>query len=270
MSEEQFHKMQNSYTKITIDGNKLNIDVKGKNGLQIAEPSKYRAVDGSIKKYTWVDDSIYKYEIKQLPPWLFNIILNSANTQIITTPTINLILSSPSITNSTTMENTLEETANSEPEYIYVMYNEMFKLYGDDIYKIGKSKDIAKRMTSYTTSYVKPVEIKFLSGLCIDYHLCEKVIFDRLCNYRISPNREFFNLNIEQMVNHIEEVVSGVNNGTITERPPKLLGNHHEPSRSNISDETKAHQLSIVKDILESWDFNVMTCISQSDYRKKS
>ena len=135
------------------------------------------------------------------------------------------------------------------------MYNEMFRFYGDDVYKIGKSKDIAKRMTSYTTSYVKPVEIKFLSGLCIDYHLCEKVIFDRLCTYRISPNREFFNLNIEHMVNHIEEVVSGVNNGTITERPPKLLGNHHEPSRSNISDETKAHKLSIVKDCLESLGF---------------
>jgi hypothetical protein len=55
--------MQNSYTKLTIDGNKLDIDVKGKNGLQIAEPSKYRAVDGSIKKYTWVDDSIYKMRL---------------------------------------------------------------------------------------------------------------------------------------------------------------------------------------------------------------
>ena len=262
--------MQNSYTKLTIDGNKLDIDVKGKNGLQIAEPSKYRAIDGSIKKYTWVDDSIYKYEIKQLPPWLFNIMLNSSNTQIITTPTMNLILSSPSINNSTTMENTLEETANSEPGYIYVMYNEMFKFYGDDIYKIGKSKDIAKRMTSYTTSYVKPVEIKFLSGLCIDYHLCEKVIFDRLCNYRISPNREFFKLNIEQMVNHIEEVVSGVNNGTITERPPKLLGNHNEPSRSSISDETKAQKLSITNGFLESFGFQCDDKSQQNQLSKKS
>ena len=57
------------------------------------------------------------------------------------------------------------------------------------------------------------------------------------------------------MVNHIEEVVSGVNDGTITERPPKLLGNHHEPSRSNISDETKTQKMSIVKDFLESLGF---------------
>ena len=46
------HKMQNSYTKLTIDGNKLDIDVKGKSGLQIAEPSKYRAVDGSMILFT--------------------------------------------------------------------------------------------------------------------------------------------------------------------------------------------------------------------------
>ena len=68
VSEEQFHNMQNSDTKLTIDGRKLDIDVKGKNGLQIAEPLKYRAVDESINKYAWVDDSIYKSEIQQLPP----------------------------------------------------------------------------------------------------------------------------------------------------------------------------------------------------------
>ena len=58
--------------------------MKGKNGLHIAEPSKYRAVDGTIKKYTWVDDSIYKHEIKQLPPWLFDIIISSSSVQVST------------------------------------------------------------------------------------------------------------------------------------------------------------------------------------------
>jgi hypothetical protein len=93
------------------------------------------------------------------------------------------------------------------------MYNEMFKFYGDDIYKIGKSKDIAKRMTSYTTSYIKPVEVKFISELCVDYNMCERIVFDKLKNHRITANREFFNMNIEKLVATIEESVANINHG---------------------------------------------------------
>ena len=42
----------------------------------------------------------------------------------------------------------------------------MFNYYGDDVYKIGKAKDIGKRMYGYTTSYIKPVEIKYASIKC--------------------------------------------------------------------------------------------------------
>ena len=40
VSEEPFHKTLNSHTKLTVDGNKLDIDIKGKNGPQIAEQSR--------------------------------------------------------------------------------------------------------------------------------------------------------------------------------------------------------------------------------------
>ena len=61
--------------------------------------------------------------------------------------------------------------------YIYIMYNEMFNYYGDDVYKIGKAKDIGKRMHGYTTSYIKPVEIKYASIKCSDCSLIEFLTF---------------------------------------------------------------------------------------------
>ena len=49
------------------------------------------------KKYTWVDDSIYNYEIKQLPPWLFDIIINSSSIQV-STPMRQMKVKQPSTT----------------------------------------------------------------------------------------------------------------------------------------------------------------------------
>jgi hypothetical protein len=37
----------------------------------------------------------------------------------------------------------MEEISKCEPGHIYIMFNEVFKLYGDNVYKIGKTKNIA-------------------------------------------------------------------------------------------------------------------------------
>jgi hypothetical protein len=76
--------------------------------------------------------------------------------------------------------------------YIYILYNDMYQQYGQEIYKIGKSKNIDKRIKSYTTSYINPVEIIYRSKRCVDYTLAECLIFQKLISYRIKSNREFF------------------------------------------------------------------------------
>ena len=78
--------MAAGYTGINIDGVHLNIDVKGNNGLQLAEPSKYRGLDNTIKKYAWIKDTIYKYTIRDIPIWLYDAITSNAPT-ISKTPT---------------------------------------------------------------------------------------------------------------------------------------------------------------------------------------
>jgi hypothetical protein len=62
-------------------------------------------------------------------------------------------------------------------------------------------------------------------------------------------------LNIDQIVKHVEEIVSGINDGTITERESKPLANNDEQSRRNINEATKEHKLTIIKDFIESLGF---------------
>lgn len=95
--------------------------------------------------------------------------------------------------------------------YIYIMYNEMFSYYGDNIYKIGKAKDIAKRMNGYTTSYLTPPEIKFTSIECSNACLIESLVFYKLNSNRMRNNREFFQLPIEEIIETIESIISKYN-----------------------------------------------------------
>ena len=50
--------------------------------------------------------------------------------------------------------------------FIYCYSNEMFKYYGNDVYKIGKAKDIKIRMSSYVTSYIKHYILNIASEEC--------------------------------------------------------------------------------------------------------
>ena len=96
--------------------------------------------------------------------------------------------------------------------YIYILWNDMYKLYGDNVFKIGRTTDIQKRINCYTTVYIKPSEIKYISIKCDNYVLAEMLIFDFLKNNRIVNNREFFKINLNETIKIIEEVIYKINN----------------------------------------------------------
>jgi hypothetical protein len=100
--------------------------------------------------------------------------------------------------------------------YIYIIYNNMYMHNGDNIFKLGKTQDIGNRLKAYTTSYIMPCEIRYLSEKCINYSLAEKIIFDKLKLFRIKLNREFFQGNINYFINIIEQVIENINNLLIT------------------------------------------------------
>ena len=88
----------------------------------------------------------------------------------------------------------------------------MYKQYGDDVYKIGKAKDITKRLNAYTTSYITPSELVFLSASCKDAQYAEQTVFAQLKKHRIVKNREFFKCGKAKIIATIEMVISDINN----------------------------------------------------------
>ena len=115
--------------------------------------------------------------------------------------------------------------------YIYILYNEMFKFYGDNVYKMGKTIDINKRLTGYTTSFIEPCEIKFLSSEVKNYSLAEQLIFKALKRYRIKNNREFFNVQLTQAIKAVEAIINTIN--VMTEDEINLKMNEIIKERAN-------------------------------------
>jgi len=104
-----------------------------------------------------------------------------------------------------------EQTQQNKPGYIYIFTNEMFKYYGDDVYKIGKAVHIEHRLRSYTTGYIDPLTLMFSSISCKNYSVCEREIHNRLNKYRMRTNREFFQVNIQIAIEVIETTINELN-----------------------------------------------------------
>ncbi len=94
----------------------------------------------------------------------------------------------------------------SSQGYIYILWNEMYTLYGEHVYKIGSTNDFNRRMDSYTTSYIKPCEFKHISEKIQNYKVIEKIIHFELNDYRISSKREFFNCTLDTAISIINKV----------------------------------------------------------------
>ena len=98
--------------------------------------------------------------------------------------------------------------------YIYCLYNEMFNYYGENVYKLGKTIDINNRMCGYTTTYIKPCEIKYISKILRNSDLGENLLFIFLKTYRITENREFFICELNKIILLIDKVTDIINNYT--------------------------------------------------------
>ncbi len=85
--------------------------------------------------------------------------------------------------------------------YLYCLYNPVFKSFGENVYKLGRSGNLNNRLASYTTYYVEPSQFIVTSETydrkfkdCIK---AERVLFYILRKYRVSNKREFFMCDIE-------------------------------------------------------------------------
>ena len=104
--------------------------------------------------------------------------------------------------------------------YIYIFSNGEFK---SDVYKIGKARNVFKRMDAFTTAYVEPLKIEFISDKCNNYSVVEHEVQLRLKRYRVKTNREFFNVCLKTAIKMIENVIEELNG-----IPEIELTNYHD------------------------------------------
>ena len=92
----------------------------------------------------------------------------------------------------------------SEIGYVYILKNEAMP----GIYKIGVTsrEDLDKRVRElYTTSIPFPFECEF-SCKVEDYKKVEKILHNAFHDYRMNPNREFFNVSPERVIPMLEHL----------------------------------------------------------------
>ncbi len=99
--------------------------------------------------------------------------------------------------------------------YIYCLYNPVYKMYGDNAYKLGRTNNISKRLIGYITPFLEPSKMVY-TRMTSNAKLAEKYVFLTLKKYRMVKNREFFDVDIEIIIECIEKIISDINNGILT------------------------------------------------------
>jgi hypothetical protein len=109
------------------------------------------------------------------------------------------------------------------PGFLYCLYNECFKAYGESVYKLGRTKNLQQRLAQYTTSYIQPSHFICVSGRHFrDSRKAEAVLFFILRKYRIVENREFFHVPSSQ-VRHILDRLSYLSDDLVEELYDQIL-----------------------------------------------
>jgi hypothetical protein len=77
--------------------------------------------------------------------------------------------------------------------WIYCIFNTSFKVYGEHVYKLGRTNDLKRRLNDYNTIFLEPsIYVTFSERKFADCRKAEAVLFYMLRDFRVSKNREFF------------------------------------------------------------------------------
>jgi hypothetical protein len=99
-----------------------------------------------------------------------------------------------------------EEELKDISGFLYCLFNAIFKIYGNDYFKLGKAFDVEKRLASYSTYYPELSEMLEVSSKFRNRHLAERVLFKKLAPYRDKQKREFFKCSTKLIKNAFDEI----------------------------------------------------------------
>ena len=103
----------------------------------------------------------------------------------------------------------MDEISNYNYGFIYILYHDS---YGSCL-KISRTNNTDRRIKQHSTPHVIKPKYLFTSYKCNNYSLCESLIHNKLLKHKIT--REFFNIELQEAIDIINETVNKVNNAII-------------------------------------------------------
>ena len=113
--------------------------------------------------------------------------------------------------------------------YLYILFNESYKHYGDSTYKFGRTQNLRNRIFTYNTSFVHDSKYLHTSREFKDCTEAERVLFFLMREYRIKANKEFFKIPLDKGIEFINKV-SNLSDKTIERINGMIIKNglpHH-------------------------------------------
>ena len=110
----------------------------------------------------------------------------------------------------------------SKGGFLYCFHNEIYKYYGVNVYKLGCSNNIKRRINAYCTPYIEETTIIHTTNKIRNKFLAELILFEKLSIYRMNKNREFFKCDpdiIKKTMNDVEEMFNNYSDDEIYALP---------------------------------------------------
>jgi len=121
--------------------------------------------------------------------------------------------------------------------YIYCTHNETYFYYGENVFKLGETGDLDKRLAGYSAYAFVPSVIKYSSDLLADSQLAEKILFHELKEYRMASNREYFNCNLQKIIDTIDYISDMFKSKSVEEIQDEYFGKSN-PKKRVVHDNT--------------------------------
>lgn len=108
------------------------------------------------------------------------------------------------------VEITISKTASQNKGYIYLLRNAAHEL---DVFKIGLTTKTVEERAKQLSGTPSPDQFLIINRWAVqDCVLAEKLIHEKLDNYRLNSKREFFKIKLEDAIKEIIPIIDKINN----------------------------------------------------------
>ena len=91
-----------------------------------------------------------------------------------------------------------------EKHFLYVLHNPMYLHYGPNVYKVGYSDDVNRRLRDYKTPYLEDSTIVYLKE--VSSRKCDARLRKLMKKHRMNPKREFFDCELSVIKKYINSL----------------------------------------------------------------